>query len=129
MHDLKTHDLKTDSAVFSGFGLALLGTTCCALPIALVTLGMGGVVASMVSTLPWLAALSKYKAITFSLTAVVLAYSVWRLRRMGRTGQCDIADRQRLRWQRRLLGLSATLFVIAVFAAYALLPIMRWLDS
>jgi len=123
------HDIKTDSAVFSGFGLALLGTTCCALPIALVALGLGGVVASMVSALPWLAALSKYKAITFSLTAIVLAYSAWRLRQMGRAGQCDIADGKRLRWQRRLLGLSTALFIIAVFAAYALLPIMLWLDA
>ncbi len=123
------HDIKTDSAVFSGFGLALLGTTCCALPIALVTLGMGGVVASMVSALPWLAALSKYKAITFSLTAAVLAYSAWRLRQAGRGGQCDIADGKRLRWQRRLLGLSVTLLVIAAFAAYALLPILRWIDA
>src|SRR3546814_15049884 len=48
MPDPATHDLKTDSAVFSGFGLALLGTACCALPFTLVALGMGGVVASTV---------------------------------------------------------------------------------
>lgn len=129
MHDPATHDLKTDSAVFGGFGLALLGTACCALPFTLVALGMGGVVASMVSALPWLAVLSKYKAITFSLTALVLAYSGWRLRQTGRDGQCDTADGRRLRWQRRLLALSAVLLVIAAFAAYALLPILRWLDS
>jgi len=123
------HDIKTESAVFSGFGLALLGTACCALPFTLVALGMGGVVASMVSALPWLAALSKYKAITFLLTAAVLAYSDWRLRQTARDGRCDIADGRRLRWQRRVLGLSAALLAIAAFAAYGLLPIMRWLDA
>ena len=30
--------MKTDTSLFSGLGLALIGTTCCALPIALVTL-------------------------------------------------------------------------------------------
>ena len=36
--------MKTDTSLFSGLGLALIGTTCCALPIALVTLGMGSAV-------------------------------------------------------------------------------------
>lgn len=35
-------DRKTNAGIFSGAGPALFGTRCCALPIALVTLGLGG---------------------------------------------------------------------------------------
>lgn len=59
---MKRENLSTNTSLASGFGLALLGTTCCALPIVLVTLGMGSVVASVVSALPVLAWLSQYKA-------------------------------------------------------------------
>ena len=122
-------DATTNTSLASGLGLALLGTTCCALPIILVTAGMGSVVASVVSMLPWLAWLSQYKAITFSITALVLTYSWWRLRRTGQSAQCVIEDGKRLKWQRRVLGISTAIFIAAVFAAYALLPITLWLES
>lgn len=150
---MNSEQVKTNTSLLSGFGLALIGTTCCALPIVLVTLGMGSVVASVVSVLPWLAWLSQYKAITFSVTALVLAYSGWRLRSFnrvthkfagsefgrpqdgpqaepqGRGEQCSIEDGKRLKWQKRLLRISAAIFGIAVFAAYALLPITLWLEA
>ena len=81
--------------------------------------------ASLVSALPWLAPLSKYKAVVFGLTAAAQGYAWWRLCRVG---QCDIADAKRLRWQRRILWASTGLLVVSVFAAYAALPIARWLD-
>ena len=92
-------NIKTNSSLLGGFGLTLLGTTCCALPVALVSLGMGGVVASMVSAVPMLAWLSKYKALTFSLTALVLAYGGWRLRGVSQSSQCSLEDGKRLKWQ------------------------------
>jgi membrane protein implicated in regulation of membrane protease activity len=121
--------LKINTTLWGGFSLALLGTTCCALPIVLVSLGMGGVVASMVSTLPVLTWLSKYKIVTFSITAVVLIYSWWRLRRLNQSTQCSLEDGRRLKWQRRLLGTSTAIYAIAMFTAYALLPITQWLDT
>lgn len=123
--------LKHNSLVASGFGLALLGTTCCALPIVLVSLGFGSVVASVVSTLPWLGWLSGYKTITFSLTALVLVYSWWRLRRIRQAldiDHCSIDDGRRLKWQTRILAASSAIFVVAMFAAYALLPLTLWLE-
>jgi len=99
------------------------------LPITLVSLGMGSVVASLVSALPWLAWLSQYKAMTFSVTAAVLAYSWWCLRRTNQTAQCSVQDGKRLKWQKRLLGVSTLIFVMGVFTAYTLLPITLWLDA
>ena len=118
--------IKTNSSIASSAGLALLGTTCCALPIALVALGMGSTVASLVSALPWLATLSEYKAITFVLTALVLGYSWLQVRRVK---ACDIQDARRLKIQSLTLKISTGIFIIALFASYALLPITLWLGN
>ncbi len=115
--------------MLSATGLTLLGTTCCALPIALVALGAGGAVASMASALPWLVALSEYKLATFGLTAAALAYSWWRLGRLGRVGTCDIADAKRLRVQRWALRAATAVFSASVLAAYALLPLVMWMEG
>ena len=117
--------MKTDTSLFSGLGLALIGTTCCALPIALVTLGMGSAVVSMVSAMPWLTTLSQYKAIVFSLTTAVLIFSYWRLHRIK---ACSLADKYRLRWQKAVLWSSSAILLLSLFAAYVLLPITQWLE-
>lgn len=117
--------MKTDTSLFSGLGLALIGTTCCALPIALVTLGMGGAVASVVSAMPWLTTLSQHKAIIFSLTTAVLIFSYWRLHSIK---ACSLADKYRLRWQKAVLWSSSVILLLSLFAAYVLLPITLWLE-
>lgn len=117
--------MKTNTSLLGGFGLALVGTTCCALPILLVAMGMG-IAASMVAAMPWLAALSKYKAITFSITAIILAYAFFRLRNVA---YCELADQRRLKWQRALLWSSTGILVVSVFTAYALLPLTLWREG
>jgi len=119
-------DAKTTSSLIGGAGLALLGTTCCALPIALVVLGMGGAVASMVSVAPWLVTLSEYKLVTFAATGLVIGYSWWRVRSVQ---QCDVGERARLRRQKVVLWATTIVFFISVFAAYALYPIARYLEQ
>ncbi|MCH7493686.1 hypothetical protein IIA16_03115 [bacterium] len=105
---------------------AIIGTTCCALPAALVAVGAGGAMASLVSAAPWLVALSKYKVWVFLITAVSLAYAWWQYRHAG---VCDIAAAKRLRWQRVALGISTSLFGVSLLAAYALLPLAIWWDG
>lgn len=112
-------------STFSVAGLALLGTTCCALPITLVALGAGGAMASLASSAPWLVGLSAYKEWTFGLTALALGYAWWQARRAE---ACDIADMRRLRWQRLVLRVSGGLFVVSVLASYGLFPLVVWLD-
>ena len=119
---------KATLSIWSGLGLALLGTTCCALPVVLVLLGAGGAVASLVSALPWLAWLSARKAWLFSATALVLAYSWWRLGRLGRSGRCGLEEAAMARAQRRLLWVSTAVLALSVLAAYAAAPIARWID-
>ena len=110
------------ASVLSSLGLALLGTTCCALPITLVALGAGGAVASLASGAPWLIVLSQYKAWTFATTGVVLGYAWWRLRRAT---ECGLEDVRRLRWQRGVLVGSTGLLAVSAFAAYGLLPLVQ----
>ena len=113
------------ASVASALGLSVLGTTCCALPIALVALGAGGALASLLSAAPWLVTLSEYKAATFLTTGGVVAYAWWRLRAAG---QCDVSDARRLRLQRRMLCVSSVVLGVSVFAAYVALPLRVWLE-
>ncbi len=114
------------ASVLSALGLSLLGTTCCALPIALVALGAGSAMASLASAAPWLVTLSEYKAATFSATGLVLGYAFWRVRRVS---QCDISDAKTLRLQRRVLWASSVILAVSMFTAYAALPLLVWLES
>lgn len=120
---------------YAGIGaLFLAGGTllCCALPILLVTLGLGATVAAWVRAAPWLVTLSHYKGWMFVLSAAGLLGAAFLLYRPGRTCPadprlarlCALADR----WNRRVLTLAGVLWVLGAFAAYLLLPLRQWLD-
>ena len=126
--------IKTQTSIVAGTGFALLSTTCCALPIALVSLGFGGAVASMFSTLPWLATIGKYKLWLFIGTGILLAYSWLAVHRLGcrmatKESACHLDDQKILKRQKCILWIATVLLLISVFAAYALLPIQVWFDE
>jgi len=106
---------------------------CCALPIVLVSLGMGAVVASVYGEhLPFLGLLGLHKDWTFSLTAgVLLVFAGWLLYRPGRACPTDIelakACASTHKWNIRLFWISVVLWGIGFFAAYLLLPATQWL--
>lgn len=119
----------------AGVGALLLASgtlLCCALPILLVSLGMGATVAAWVSGAPWLVALSHYKGWMFAVSGAGLLGAGFLLYRPGRTCPadarlarlCAVADR----WNRRVLGLAGVLWLIGALAAYLLLPLRQWLD-
>jgi len=99
---------------------------CCALPIVLVSLGMGAVVASLAGNLPWLVTLSQYKGVTFSVTAVILVLAAWALFRPGRVCPTDpalaAACNAAQTWNRRFYWVAVGLWLIGLAAAY-LLPL------
>lgn len=57
---------------------------CCALPIILVTLGLGAAVVSLTSTFPFLIVLSQHKIWVFAFSALMLGVSGGLLYRPGR---------------------------------------------
>ncbi len=104
---------------------------CCVIPIVLVSLGMGAVVASLYGNLPFLTFLGIHKIWTFGITAIILALAAWALYRPGRTCPADPelakACNSAHKWNIRLFWASVALWCIGFFAAYLLLLVMQWL--
>ena len=129
---LKT-DLTSILSLFTSFSTLL----CCALPALLVTLGMGAVVAGLVSDLPFLRTLSVYKEWAFSIAALLIAFNFWLVYRKkpqdaaceipedGKESACDTASR----WSKKILWISAILLFIGFFMAFLALPLTQLLDK
>lgn len=110
---------------------------CCALPILLVTLGMGMAVAGLVSSVPWLVALSQHKGWVFAGSGLMIGltlffvYGLPRLRqdpaqcRVGNGAGCAVAGR----FTRVMLWFSVAIYVVGFFTAYLYLPIWLYLTS
>ena len=105
---------------------------CCALPVILVTLGMGATVAAITSNFPLLVTIALHKVWVFAGSAALLLVSGWLMYRPGRAcpedpglgEQCD----QTQVWNRRIYLSSVVLWVIGFFAAYLALPLRILLD-
>ncbi len=98
---------------------------CCALPIVLVSLGMGAVVASLYGEyLPWLRWFGLNGGITFSVSGIVLLLAAWALYRPGRACPVDPelarACASAHRWNSRFLWGSVLVWCIGAFTAFAL---------
>lgn len=101
---------------------------CCALPILLVSLGMGAAVASIYGEyLPFLRWFGFNEEITFSVTGIILLIAGWAIYRSGKScpsdpylaKQCTSANK----WNKRLYWLSVLVWLIGFFAAY-IMPII-----
>jgi hypothetical protein len=126
------------SAVLSYFSLftSLSTLLCCALPSLLVLFGLGASVASFLSFMPWLVALSRHKVWTFSISGALIVLSFanmyYVVPRLKPSEACDPADsacRDAGRASRILLWVSAAVYTIGFFVAYALGPILTRLDQ
>lgn len=111
---------------------------CCALPSALVLLGLGATVASLLSAAPWLLALSRHKVWVFSFSGLLITANFLylyviapRLRAQAAgcptdgTAACDTAGRV----SRIVLWTSAAVYLTGLFVSYLLGPILMSLDS
>jgi hypothetical protein len=116
--------------------LALFASTgtliCCALPIILVTLGLGATVAALTSAFPFLITLSEHKAWVFAFSGMMLALSGWLLYRPARSCPVDAGMGQLCNsanlWNRRIYWSSVIIWCIGAFAAYLALPLLMWLE-
>ncbi len=97
---------------------------CCAIPITLVSIGLGAVVASMASAAPWIVTLSLYKGWMFTISGALIALSAWAVYRPGRSCPADrelaAACARADVWNRRFIRVSAGLWGIGFFSAFAL---------
>ena len=117
--------------------LALFTTTgtlvCCAIPIILVTLGMGATVASMVSNFPFLVTLSQNKIAVFLVSGFLLSLSLWLIYRSGQSCPTDpalaAACEKSKRWNKRIIWFSVILWCVGFFAAFLALPLQIWFEG
>lgn len=104
---------------------------CCALPIVLVTLGLGATVAALTSSFPFLVTLSEHKTWVFAISGALLGLSGWLLYRPGRSCPADpelgaLCDKAQV-WNRRIYWASVAIWGVGFAAAYLALPIRIWL--
>jgi hypothetical protein len=107
--------------------LASTGTLlCCALPILLVSLGFGAVVASLTSSLPVLVTLAEYEPWMFSVSALLLCITAWVLwiRRQQCPSDPALAERCARAgvWNRRVFWVATVVWLVGFIAAFLLLP-------
>lgn len=105
---------------------------CCALPIILVTLGMGATVVAMTSTFPFLITLSQHKIWVFAFSGLMLLVSGWLMFRSGRSCPTDLklarACNTAHKWNKRIYWTSVVIWIVGFTASYLLLPLRIWLD-
>jgi hypothetical protein len=131
--DLTKESYKESSVTWLALFTATGTLVCCAIPIILVSLGLGTVVASMVSSLPFLVTLSEHKIWVFSISGVMLMLSAWMLYRPDRTCPtepklAELCHKTQL-WNRRIYWFSVILWSIGFFAAFLALPLTMWLEG
>ena len=98
---------------------------CCALPILLVSLGLGSVVASIYGDyFPFLRWFGLNEGITFGIATVILIVSAWVIYRPGQqcpadpelAAACDNAKK----WNRRFFWGAIVIYCVGVYSAYIL---------
>lgn len=96
---------------------------CCALPAALVTLGMGAVMAGLVTAVPGIVWFSVNKALVFGVSgALLLASGVWQWRARSMPCPADPAQARACLRMRAISwwiwGVSVVLFAMGAFFAF-----------
>ena len=134
-----TETTKSRSAIASYFSLFSSVSTllCCALPSVLVLVGMGATVATVLSRLPWLVALSRYKHWTFTISGLLIAssfvYTYVLAPRWTNQQECPADDpsacETATRASKIVLWLSAALYCVGFFVAILLGPILARMDA
>lgn len=117
------------------WGSLLLLTTiptliCCALPILLVSLGMGSVVASIYTEqLPFLQWFGINSTLTFGFSGVILLLSAWAIFKLNQSCPADpelaLACNNARKWNIRFFWFATSIWVVSVFSAF-ILPIIAF---
>lgn len=102
---------------------------CCALPILLVSLGFGAIVASMNYNIPGLMFLSEHELWTLSLSSLLLLFLAWVIWRPNQVCPTDpelaAYCRKAKRWNQRIFWLSVVIWMTGFFFSVLLLPLRQ----
>ena len=124
-------DFVSIASLFTSFSTLI----CCALPSLLVAIGMGAVLAGMVSDFPLLVTLSQYKNWTFLGAGLLIGFNFWLFYGRKKNQACEIDENGKetacdtaARWSKVILWISAGIYLAGVFMAYLLLPLQQLFD-
>ncbi len=114
--------------------LFITGSTllCCALPVLLVSLGFGALVANLNYNVPGLMFLAEHKVWTLILSGLLLALLAWIIWRTEQNCPTDphlaLLCKKANQWNRRIFWLCLLIWSIGFFFSFLLLPLRLWLD-
>jgi mercuric ion transport protein len=138
MMNIRSAKSGKGTALLSYFSLfTSVGTLlCCALPSLFVLFGLGALVASTLSFLPWLVTLSRHKQLTFAISGLLIALGFVNIYivapRLKTAEACkpgDSACADASRFSKIVLWVSAGIYSVGFFVAYVLGPILSRLDQ
>lgn len=102
---------------------------CCALPVLLVSVGLGAVVASLNYSIPGLMFLAEHNFWILSLAALLLVFMAWVIWRPNQACPSDpklAAVCQKARnWNQRIFWVSVVIWGIGFFFSILLLPLRQ----
>jgi len=105
---------------------------CCALPVVLVSVGLGAVVASLNYNIPGLMFLAEHKYWTLTLAGILLVFMAWVIWRPNQTCPTDpnlaAACQQAKSWNQRIFWVSGVIWGIGLFFSILLLPLRQLLE-
>ncbi len=115
-------------ALFTTSGTLL----CCALPILLVSMGFGAIVASLNYNVPGLMFLAEHKMWTLSLSAMLLLLLAWVIWRPNQSCPTDSELAAKCltakRWNQRIFWLSVAIWSLGFFFSVLLLPLRQFFN-
>lgn len=106
---------------------------CCALPAAIVTIAGGTAVIALISNFPWLIPLSRNKGWIFLAAGLMLLFSgILTLRPQGKVA-CTITGGEGYKvaglFSKIMFWASVSIYALGIFFAYAIVPILRFLEG
>lgn len=131
---MKNNELAKSSrwgwlALFASFGTLL----CCALPILLVALGFGAVVAAVTVQFPWVVTLAEQKLWLFGISGGILATCAWVIWTQRNSCPADPTLAARCqsakRWNHRLFWAASIIWGIGFTSAFLLSPLRNWIGE
>jgi len=106
---------------------------CCVLPAIVATIAGGAAVTSMLSSFPFLIPLSMNKGWLFILAAILISINGYMVFKPNQKIACDVEEGEdgcevTSQFNKRMFYISSIVLVIGAFFAYALVPILVYLD-
>ena len=104
---------------------------CCVLPAVVATIAGGAAVSSMLSAFPFLIPLSMNKGWIFIIAAILIALNGYLVFKPNQKVACDVDEDGcdvTGRFNKRMFYISASVLAVGALFAYALVPILVYLD-